>query len=55
MQDLAQAAQGEVALFGFALATDNIHAPNEHFQWECFKKGFLVMGQILWDLAREKK
>lgn len=55
VQDLARAVGGDVALFGFALTTDNIHAPNEHFRWECFKKGFLTMSRILWSLAEEKK
>lgn len=45
--ELAEAVQGEVALFGFALSTDNIHAPNEHFRWECFVKGFFTMTRIL--------
>ena len=51
IHDLAKAVGGDVALFGFALATDNIHAPNEHFKWDCFKKGFLVISKILWDLS----
>ncbi|MBM3198829.1 MAG: M20 family dipeptidase, partial [Chlamydiae bacterium] len=32
VQELAKAVGGDVALFGFALASDNIHAPNEHFR-----------------------
>jgi acetylornithine deacetylase/succinyl-diaminopimelate desuccinylase-like protein len=55
VQDLAKVAGGDVALFGFALATDNIHAPNEHFRLECFKKGFFVILRLLWRLAHEKK
>ena len=51
IHDLAKAVEGDVALFGFALATDNIHAPNEHFRWDCFKRGFLVISKILWDLS----
>ncbi|MBS0626865.1 MAG: dipeptidase [Verrucomicrobia bacterium] len=53
VKDLAEATGGEVALIGFALETDNIHAPNEHFRWECFKKGFLTMARLLWELAKE--
>lgn len=51
VEELARAVGGDVALFGFALANDNIHAPNEHFRWENFSKGFLAMAQILWTLA----
>ncbi len=55
VKDLAEAVGGDVALFGFALDTDNIHAPNEHFRWECFKKGFLTIARLLWELAEQGK
>lgn len=55
VRELAEAVGGDVALFGFALATDNIHAPNEHFRWDCFKKGFLTVASILWELSQKKK
>ncbi len=55
VRQLAEAVGGEVALFGFALATDNVHAPNEHFRWECFKKGFISVAKILWELSCQEK
>lgn len=55
VRDLVDATQAEAALFGFALDTDNIHAPNEHFEWECFRKGFLTVSRVLWEVAQEKK
>ena len=53
--ELAKASGAEVALFGFALDTDNVHAPNEHFHWECFKKGFMTVARMLFELSLEKK
>jgi acetylornithine deacetylase/succinyl-diaminopimelate desuccinylase-like protein len=53
IRDLAQVVGGDVALFGFSLATDNIHAPNEHFYWEHFKLGFLTMLRLLWGMAKK--
>lgn len=32
---------------GFGLATDQIHAPNEHFDLERLKKGFLTVARVL--------
>lgn len=32
---------------GYGLATDNIHAPNEHFDWDRFEKGFLTVARGL--------
>lgn len=49
--ELVEAVGGEVALFGFALATDNIHAPNEHFRWDCFTQGVQVMVHLLSRMA----
>ena len=37
----------QVALLGVALPGDDIHAPNEHFGWDRFLHGFLMMGSIL--------
>ena len=53
--DLMEASQAEPAMFGFALDTDNVHAPNEHFEWECFKKGFMTVALMLWKISQEKK
>lgn len=45
--DLCAASQAEAIVMGVSLVDDDIHAPNEHFNLECFEKGFLVMGTIL--------
>ncbi|MEX0961500.1 MAG: dipeptidase [Simkaniaceae bacterium] len=37
-------------LIGTGLMSDNIHSPNEHFGWDRFKQGFLVMSTILSDI-----
>jgi acetylornithine deacetylase/succinyl-diaminopimelate desuccinylase-like protein len=37
----------DVVGMGYGLATDNIHAPNEHFDWSRFEKGFLTVGRML--------
>lgn len=51
VRDLIEASHAEAVLFGFALDTDNVHAPNEHFEWECFQKGYLMMLKLFWELA----
>lgn len=45
--DLAQAAQADVAGMGFGIASDQMHAPNEHFGWDRFQKGFLTVGGVI--------
>jgi acetylornithine deacetylase/succinyl-diaminopimelate desuccinylase-like protein len=45
--DLANTCGGEVVLMGMGLDSDQIHAPNEHFAWGRFEKGFLVFTQTL--------
>ena len=44
--ELAHNSGSEVALMGYGLPTDQIHAPNEHFGLERFKQGFLTMAKI---------
>lgn len=44
---LKQASQAEVLLMGVGLDSDLIHAPNEHFGLERFRKGFLVMARAI--------
>lgn len=44
---LARASHATALLIGLGLADDHIHAPNEHFGWDRFEQGFLVMGGIL--------
>ncbi len=50
---LAEACGGDVALLGVALATDDIHAPNEHFGLDRFELGFLTMTRLFHILAGE--
>ncbi|MBS0620119.1 MAG: dipeptidase [Verrucomicrobia bacterium] len=45
--DLAEASGAEVALIGMGLATDAIHAPNEHFGLDRFEMGYLTIGRII--------
>lgn len=52
--DLAKTSGAEVVLMGMALDSDQIHAPNEHFGWDRFKKGFLVFAKAL-HLLQESK
>jgi acetylornithine deacetylase/succinyl-diaminopimelate desuccinylase-like protein len=49
--DLAAASESEVVLIGYALPTDCIHAPNEHFGLDRFRKGFATIGRLLELLA----
>lgn len=44
---LMNAAQAEMVLIGTGLMDDNIHAPNERFRLEAFRKGFLTIARIL--------
>lgn len=44
---LAKICTPNIALMGVGLDTDNIHAPNENFSLERFKKGFLSVIHIL--------
>jgi acetylornithine deacetylase/succinyl-diaminopimelate desuccinylase-like protein len=37
----------EVVGMGYGLPTDDIHAPNEHFEWSRFEKGFLTVARAL--------
>ena len=32
---------------GYGLATDDIHAPNEHFDWKRFEQGFLTVARAI--------
>lgn len=50
--DLARVSGAEVALFGTSLATDDFHAPNEHFSLDRMKSGSFVMARILAHLAQ---
>ena len=45
--DLVQTAGAEVVGMGFGLTSDNIHAPNEHFDLARFKKGLWTIARII--------
>jgi acetylornithine deacetylase/succinyl-diaminopimelate desuccinylase-like protein len=53
--ELAKVSGAEAIIIGTALAQDNIHAPNEHFGLDRFKRGFLVIGGILGTLSTQGK
>jgi acetylornithine deacetylase/succinyl-diaminopimelate desuccinylase-like protein len=40
-----------VVLMGFGLATENFHAPNEHFHLENFDQGLRVIGDYYYEIA----
>lgn len=44
--DLAETCEGQAAVIGVSLDSDDFHAPNEHFSLEQLKQGFLVMSSI---------
>lgn len=45
--ELKEACGGEVIMLGLGLATDQIHAPNEHFGIDRLEKGMLVMAKAI--------
>lgn len=49
--DLQKASSAEVVLVGLGLATDQIHAPNEHFSLDRLKKGQIIISKALTYLA----
>lgn len=51
---LREASGGELAMMGFGLATDQIHAPNEHFSLDRLKQGFLTMARTIALLGENK-
>ena len=53
--ELAKVSKADTVLMGYALMTDQIHAPNEHFSLECFELGFLTVARILELLAAQEK
>lgn len=46
-----QILQVPIVLMGFGLASENFHAPNEHFHLENFDKGLRVLGDYLHEVA----
>ena len=53
--DLAKVSCAQVAMIGVGLASDDIHAPNEHFGLDRFELGYLVMARTLVHLSSEDK
>lgn len=49
--ELAKVSNAETVLVGFALSTDCIHAPNEHFGLDRIEDGFLLIVQALRNLS----
>jgi acetylornithine deacetylase/succinyl-diaminopimelate desuccinylase-like protein len=44
---LAKAAGAEIVGMGYGLPTDQIHAPNEHFDFPRFERGLLTVARTL--------
>ncbi len=53
--DLAEISHASTALMGYGLATDAIHAPNEHFSVDRLRRGFVTMARALFLLRDAKK
>lgn len=49
---LAKSAQADIALIGYGLPGDKIHAPNEHFGLNRLRMGFATIGRIVQLLAK---
>lgn len=47
MAKMVEELKCDIAGMGYCLPTDNIHAPNEHFGWDRFEKGFLTIAKVL--------
>ncbi len=45
--DLAEASKSDMVLVGVGLSTDQIHAPDEHFDLERFEQGYLTIARAL--------
>lgn len=52
--ELAAVSGAEIALAGFGLSSDAIHAPNEHFGLDRLELGYIMTAKTLNELAREK-
>ena len=51
VSDLVHATGAEVVGMGYGLASDNMHAPNEHFGLDRFKKGILTVSRAMHHLG----
>lgn len=52
--NLVEKLKCQPVMMGTALISDNIHAPNEHFCLDSFKKGFLTVARSLMILGQDK-
>lgn len=52
VETLFKVLKAPVVLMGFALPTDQVHAPNEHFTLECFDKGTQAIAYYWDELAQ---
>ena len=50
---LAKNADAEIALIGYGLPGDKIHAPNEHFGLDRLRMGFVTIARIVESLAEQ--
>jgi acetylornithine deacetylase/succinyl-diaminopimelate desuccinylase-like protein len=53
VSELMHALNPEVVGMGYGLASDNIHAPNEHFGIDRFKKGIITVAKAIEYLGEE--
>lgn len=44
---IEQASGADTLILGTAIESDLVHAPNEHFSWDRFKKGYLIISEII--------
>jgi acetylornithine deacetylase/succinyl-diaminopimelate desuccinylase-like protein len=49
---LARSSGAEALMIGLGLPLDQVHAPNEHFGWDRFELGFLIMSKILMEFGK---
>jgi len=52
VNDFQSALKKPVVLLGYGLPGDNIHAPNERFALDCFRKGIEASARFLVELAK---
>ena len=53
LSELVSALNCPVIMMGLGLPSDAVHAPNEHFEWDRFKKGFLVIAKSIQKLGEK--
>ncbi len=48
---IEEVSEADTLILGTAIESDLIHAPNEHFSWDRFRKGFLIISEIIEQLG----